>query len=510
MPDPASLPGHPPVPGACRQEDGAGAAGGADDAGNGRCQALIDALPNLAFESRADGCRQWSSAAWARYTGLGVQELAGAGWQQVVHPQDLLSDRPAWAQRLRAGAPYSTRRRLRRHDGQWRWHLFHVLPRLGAGGELTGWVGSATDVDEMVRAEEEREAALAELQERTRQRDQAQLRLDMALAAGRMGVWDWTPATGRSHWNRQMFELLGLVPSADGEVPTDLFFSHVHPGDRAALDAVLGRALAGSDAFEMDMRLVRADGGPCWVLGRGQVVRDARGAVERMVGVNLDITALKQAQAELAETVRAKDVLLYEVHHRVKNNLQIISSLLSLQLRSVRDADARRAITEAAARVGVMARLHLALYQSGGQHGALALAPWLRRLAQDTLALLDEGRPIVLDFQADDEALALGVDLAVPLSLALSELLTNAVKYAFPAGAGGTVRLHLRRQGEGLSVLVADDGVGLAPGFDPAASAGLGLRIVDALVRQVDGHIEVLQRRGGAAFRIGLPAPALD
>ncbi len=787
------MPYAAPLPSLSVQDDGCAAVA------DGRDRALVDALPGLSFQSDALGRRLWSSAGWERYTGLSAQELAGQGWQRALHPDDLRAGRAEWLQHMRSGRQHATRRRVRRYDGQWRWHLLNVVPTHAADGSLSGWLGLAMDVDEMVRAEQAlaaqeqrasfmlavsealrdlaqpqdmmdaataalgrhlnvaqvgygeidgdppyitvhrdwndgripsvvgrwrlpdfgpafvedircgrtvaipdvaqdartrdpavvaaydgirtrsildvplvkhgrlvallfihhpeprswsdadialveqvcerlwaaveraraerardaseahlravldalpvgvaiaeapggrivkgnrrieailghsllaresgsgdvaygafhedgrrlaprelplarvlagedrpememlyrrpngdagwiralgapirdaggtltgalvvvddidvRVRALEALQERKQQLAQAQLRLDLALTAGRMGVWDWSPAEGRTHWNRQMFELLDLPPNQDGFVPTADFMARVHPDDRAALDKALARALATRGGFELEIRLARLDGCERWVLGRGQVVCDEHGRVERMVGVNLDITAQKAAQSALAEALQAKDMLLYEVHHRVKNNLQIINSLLSLQLRSVQDEDARRAIAEAGARVGVMARLHLTLYQSG-RLGALDLGPWLRRLAEDTLRLLGEGRRIALDFQAD-AGLTLAVDQAVPLSLLLSELLTNAVKYAFPQGQG-TVTLHLHRQGAGLRLLVADDGVGLPAGFDPGTSKGLGMRIIHALARQIDARLTLLQRGAGTAFDVEL------
>jgi two-component sensor histidine kinase len=98
------------------------------------------------------------------------------------------------------------------------------------------------------------------------------------------------------------------------------------------------------------------------------------------------------------------------------------------------------------------------------------------------------------------------VDLAMPLSLALAELLANAVKHAFAQGRGGTIALAIRREGGALSVLVADNGVGLPTGFDPSASTGLGMKIVQALVhQQLDGRLEFVDSSHGAAFHITIP-----
>jgi PAS domain S-box-containing protein len=231
------------------------------------------------------------------------------------------------------------------------------------------------------------------------------------------------------------------------------------------------------------------------------------GRVEGLVGVAVDITELKAAQAALADAVAAKETLLYELNHRVKNNLQVISSLLSLQAYSTEDPDAQAAISQARSRVSVVARLHQQLYQSG-EHATLNYALYLRCLAYDTLSSLGAGGRIALDFSCQGEP-ALMLNQAVPLSLAVSELLTNAVKYAFPPQRPGRIRLALERDAQQLSVLVADDGVGLPPQPAPpaVASTGLGMRIVLALVQQLGGSLEQPPQAAGAAFRIVVPMP---
>ena len=104
-------------------------------------RALVDALPNLAFETDTHGAMRWCSAGWERFTGVAASELTGQGWLRVVHPQDLAAQAAEWAQRLGGCIAFSARRRLRRHDGQWRWHLVHLVPAPDDAGRHGGWVG---------------------------------------------------------------------------------------------------------------------------------------------------------------------------------------------------------------------------------------------------------------------------------------------------------------------------------------------------------------------------------
>ena len=295
--------------------------------------------------------------------------------------------------------------------------------------------------------------------------------------------------------------LFGLQEGQAPQAAAQALLECVVAEDRPALHDGLLASLRGMVPWHAEFR-VRLDGQLAWravearpqSLGSGDVLWH---------GYASDITRRKATEAALAEAVQVKDMLLREVNHRVKNNLQVISSLLSLQQRSLRDADARQAVAQAQARVAVVAQLHQQLYSSG-THTAVDYAHHAHRLAVDTLAALGASPRIALDY-ACPGPLPLAMDEAVPLSLVLSELLTNAVKHAFVPNQPGTMRLHISHGAGNLQVLLADDGAGLPAGFDPAACSGLGMRIVQALLLQLDAQLALPACGRGAAFLITLP-----
>jgi two-component sensor histidine kinase len=231
-------------------------------------------------------------------------------------------------------------------------------------------------------------------------------------------------------------------------------------------------------------------------------VRDDAGTVIRWMGTCTDIEDRKRIEAELADAVAAKEVLLQEVNHRVKNSLQLVTALLQLQAAQARDPQLREALGEAQARLSVVASLHQRLY-STSQHDRVDFGEYLRDLAAETLRSLDARGRIALEVEAEG-GIILPLTEAAPLALVVSELVTNAVKYAFAGRDRGHLRLALRRQGSGARIEVADDGVGLPDGFDPRASGGLGMRIITSLVRQVGGTLS-LDCDGGTRAAIDLP-----
>ncbi len=219
--------------------------------------------------------------------------------------------------------------------------------------------------------------------------------------------------------------------------------------------------------------------------------------------VSRDITAHKHAEESLRAALSEKETLLREVHHRVKNNLQVISSLLSLQAGQVSSPTVVAALEESRARVQTMALIHERLYRSS-RFGSIELAPHVRELLAMLAQTAEARRYVTLDCDVDD--VELDLDTAIPLGLVLTELVSNAYKHAFPDGRPGHLVVRARALPEGLEVTVADDGVGLPPEFSTETSGSLGLRIVRTLVRQVRGEVEF--RSGpGTAVHLRLPRP---
>jgi two-component sensor histidine kinase len=195
-----------------------------------------------------------------------------------------------------------------------------------------------------------------------------------------------------------------------------------------------------------------------------------------------------------------KEVLLKEIHHRVKNNLQIISSLLNLQTDHVRDTGTLRALRDSQARVRSMALIHEKLYQSKSL-AKINFGEYVQSLAKDLFRSYQRSLgDIKLNIQVDE--VPLDLDYAVPCGLILNELMTNALKYAFPNGRNGTIQVELRAGPDhNLSLRVADDGVGLPPGLDLLNRKSLGLQLVNSLVVQVEGKLEV-ESTAGTAFMV--------
>ncbi|WP_042442281.1 sensor histidine kinase [Azospirillum sp. B510] len=216
---------------------------------------------------------------------------------------------------------------------------------------------------------------------------------------------------------------------------------------------------------------------------------------------------LERTNAQLEAALTDKEVLLKEVQHRVKNNLQVICSLLRLQAARI-DERARRGFDESLRRIQTMSLLHELLHRSE-EPAHINFADALRQMC-DGLVRSDNPTAARLELEAQDWIV--DADRATPLAIATSELVSNALLHAFPHGHPGTVRVLLDRQEAGMRLVVRDDGIGLPPGMPSrhkrashgGASSGLGLNLVQALSHQAGATLKI-ERDGGTIFTLTIP-----
>jgi two-component sensor histidine kinase len=258
--------------------------------------------------------------------------------------------------------------------------------------------------------------------------------------------------------------------------------------------------------WDIEHRFRGADGEWHPILARGVPVRDEEGRLLCWAGINLDISRLKRTEEHLRASLQEKEVLMQEIHHRVKNNLQVISSLINLQADTLNQPALRRSLDDVRDRIHTMALVHEKLYQSSD----------LARLnfAEYAASLLDylwraHGAPAArVRLTLATQPVTLPVGAAVSCGLILNELATNALKHAFPDGSEGEVTVGLAEDpaNNRICLQVRDNGVGLPAGLNWRESRSLGLRLVQLLASQIEGTVEV-GPGPGAEFRVAFFVP---
>ncbi len=276
-------------------------------------------------------------------------------------------------------------------------------------------------------------------------------------------------------------------------------------GSAGALVLVIGVVAAYSVARNLIRPLRELQSFAAKVTGgvlSARVSIDAAGEIGDLAeSMNRMVESLEQSNVKLFDSMkstaslREKEILLREIHHRVKNNMQILTSLLRLQARQVDSQELREVLQESEARIRSMGLLHEKLYQSEtvsliNMHG------YLRSLTGE-LARMHTPPGMRREIRVDVQGVDLGLDTALPCGLIITELVTNALKYAFHGRPEGVIQVSLESIGDGHHRLVVeDDGVGICPAFDLSGSTSLGLRLVKMLTDQLSGRLEVENGQG--------------
>ncbi|CAA9589434.1 Phytochrome, two-component sensor histidine kinase; Cyanobacterial phytochrome B [uncultured Synechococcales cyanobacterium] len=232
-------------------------------------------------------------------------------------------------------------------------------------------------------------------------------------------------------------------------------------------------------------------------------ILDATGRPERLLSVSHDITERKQTEEQIKAALKEKEVLLKEIHHRVKNNLQVISSLLNLQSRSLQDKQYLEIFKDSQDRIKAMALIHEKLYQAKDL-ARINFAGYIRDLAA-SLFRSYKGNSAAITLQIHIGDVSLGIDAAVPCGLIINELVSNALKHAFGMGNKGEIWIELcRNLDHQFALIVSDNGVGFPKNLDFQNTESLGLQLVNTLAAQLRGRVE-LSSNGGTEFKITFP-----
>lgn len=444
---------------------------------------IADAMPQMVWSTLPDGFHDYYNARWYEFTGVPPGSTDGEGWNDMFHPDDRQKAWARWSHSLATGEPYEIEYRLRHHSGEYRWTLGLALPIRDDDGKITRWFGTCTDIHATKEAAEALNAA--------------QTRLQLALSASQIGIWELDAGTGTLTWDGRIRAIAGFrderAPVYSGD-----FLPIIHPEDRARVDAAIQDAIAGSGEIEQEFRLAaNGEGDSLWVLIQGRRVVRQDGSVH-LIGTALDIDAQKRFAEERA-------LVAQELSHRIKNIFAVISGIIGLSVRAYPEAkDFSLQLRERLAALGRahdFVRPHSA--DSSGETSQASLQDLLRELfapyvRNETARVLIEGDDIAVDARA-----------ATPLSLLFHELATNATKYGALSRPEGSVLLRGQRAGDRFEVDWKEIG---GPAIAQAAThEGFGTRLSRLSVEsQLRGRISRDWEADGLRVRVSIPLNAIS
>lgn len=342
----------------------------------------------------------------------------------------------------------------------------------------------------------------AQLEKEIAERRESERTLAKAQHIARLGNWEWDILSGEIRWSEETKLIFHLDPD-DGGAQMDSFLNFVHPDDRQKIEIAFTEAVnAHRPAFTFNHRVILNNGETRMIHEEGELIYNEEGLPVRVFGIVQDITRQWEADEALKASLTEKDTLLREIHHRVKNNLQIVRSLLYLQARQTDNPAAQVALEDSYQRVQSMALVHETLYQSANL-AAINFGDYTRSLVNN-LKQSYTGSGWSPRINLDIAPITMDIDTAVPCGLILNELISNALKYAFPEKtAGATISLQFSADADGKRhLIVHDNGTGLSQEVAAELTGkmrrspsnghySLGISLIRQLTTQLKGTLHV-------------------
>lgn len=391
-----------------------------------------------------------------------------------LHPDDAARLMSGGVPALPAGDHILSEFRLRTGSKGYRWFLARGTVLRDAAGRPVRAVGVMSDVTE--RREVDEALRFSEMN------------LRQAQSTAKIGSWATDPNLGTSFWSDEMQRLLQTSP-AEFAPSQEAFLAFVHPADRDRVAAALSGFSAEAAPIQLIHKLLLRDGSIKVVEVRGASGPSPHGPLLLRRGTMQDVTERAAAENALRIALHEKETLLREVHHRVKNNLQVVSSLLYFYEARAKSAPDRAALAEVRGRLRAMILVHERLYRSRDL-ARVNLAEYIGALAADQAALSGADYSRIALVIGEGE-IYLPIETALPCGMIVSELLTNAFKHAFAGDRAGTVAIDFARNSDTISISIADNGPGMPDGFDPRDTDTFGWQLIVNLIEQIGGSIQV-------------------
>jgi PAS domain S-box-containing protein len=264
---------------------------------------VIDTIPAMVWSAQPDGSNTYVNKRFVEYTGSSTEQMAGSGWQALIHPDDLERHTAKWVEAIATGKPHESEVRSRRADGQYRWHLDRGVPLRDKDGNIVKWYGITTDIEDRKHAEEALQLVSNDLQD-------SKTKLEEAQRIAHVGYWEWDLTSNRVIWSDETYRIYGLRPQ---EYPIDIAVIRklIYPEDLEFVFRMAEEAVRGGLRTDVDHRIIRPGGEVRMVHSQGDVEKDASGRPCKMFGTVQDVTdrkraeeALQQSQMYLAEGQR--------------------------------------------------------------------------------------------------------------------------------------------------------------------------------------------------------------
>ena len=481
--------------------------------GEERYRALTEVSPQILWEVSVDGNTTYFNQWWYDYTGLSMEKSLGSGWLEAIDPAHREKIRATWQADFKKARFIELEIPFRRHfDGQYRWHIARALPVRNEAGDVLKWVGVASDIHDH---KEIHDVLLASREQ-----------LELALAAGHMGTWDYYPILNKLVWDERCKALFGLPP--DAEVNYERYLSLCHPEDRKKLEEASQTALTRfGEYLSVDYRIIDPVTKQVrWVLTQGRAFFNEEGKAFRFVGTLMDVTERKLIQEKLELAIQSRDEFVSVASHELKTpltSLQLQAQLMIRRIEKENKVDVKTVKTVMDRTSQSVKRLSTLvddmLDVSRMNTGKLTLRLEHFDLCELVREVVEKMLPIAHSHGTK-------ISMQVPAKLMgdwdrfrIEQVIINLITNAARHGQGTPISVKLLQKGQTAVIMVKDSGPGIAEenherifrrferaSAQAAEGMGLGLYIAREIVERHKGKINLVSALGqGATFIIELP-----
>ncbi len=264
-------------------------------------QKLAEAIPPIVWTADATRAVNYWNQRWYDYTGLSEVESMGLAGVSTVHPDERADTLAKWSESITNGEPFEIEYRIRRWDGEYHWFISRAIPTRDSDNQITGWIGTITDINNQKQLEERLLNEIAQRQHIEQELRREQEQLALAMRAAKMGSWDWDIQTGQVSWSANLEHLFGMaVGSFDGRYET--VKAMIHPDDVPWVEQAIHDAVYNNQDYNIEFRFIKPDGTVRWAVGLGRVFYDATGNPVKMTGIDMDISDRKQVEEALRKS----------------------------------------------------------------------------------------------------------------------------------------------------------------------------------------------------------------
>lgn len=403
-------------------------------------------------------------------------------WYSMIHPDDRHKVEKITDAIINGQDIPPIEHRIYRRNGTLIWIRNTIVPHFDENGILVRYDGMVEDISERKLAEEALRIS--------------EKRFSLALEATSDGLWDYNLETGETYMNARYYTMLGYDPY-EISLSFKSWDKVLHPDDlENAENTILELVNGNRESYEIEFRMKTKSGKWHWVLDRARVVEwNQNGKPLRMVGTHVDIQERKTNEEQIKKSLAEKELLLKEVHHRVKNNMSVISSLLSLQSGYVQDPKAVEVLSECRNRIYTMLAIYEKLYKSDDMTH-INFKSYVNDLINSLFETYNmHPEKVKIDIEIGD--VPIDIERAMPFGLIINELISNSLKHGFQGEKSGNIFVKISgTENHKIELMVSDNGKGMPDNFNIDKTGTMGLQLVTMMVKQLDGEIQVKSRKG--------------